>query len=68
MVNNLNIAPIVEPTQREIDDNEKVEVMIKEVIRIKPIEFSSFKHALEDFVRNWEDVEPKKSIKFSTGK
>lgn len=35
-------------------DNEKVEVLIKEVIRIKPTDFSAFKHALEDFVNDWD--------------
>ena len=54
MVDNLNVAPDLEPTQQQIDDLEKVEVLIKEVIRIKPIDFSTFKHALEDFVKGWE--------------
>lgn len=54
MVDNIDVASIVEPTQRQIDDMEKVEVLIKEVIRIRPAEFSTFKHALEDFVKGWE--------------
>jgi hypothetical protein len=33
---------------------EKVEVLIKEVIRIRPADFQAFKHALEDFVKGWE--------------
>ena len=33
---------------------EKVEVIIKEVIRIKPTDFSAFKHALEEFVAEWD--------------
>ena len=39
------VAPIIE---------EKVEVLIKEVIRIKPSDFSAFKHALEEFVADWD--------------
>ena len=54
VVDNIDVASIVEPTQRQIDDMEKVEVLIKEVIRIRPAEFSTFKHALEDFVKGWE--------------
>lgn len=54
VVDNFNVAPDLEPTQQQIDDLEKVEVLIKEVIRIKPIDFSTFKHALEDFVKGWE--------------
>lgn len=38
-------APVVE---------EKVEVLIKEVLRINPRDFSAFKHALEDFVQGWD--------------
>jgi len=33
---------------------EKVEVLIKEIIRIKPSDFSAFKHALEEFVNDWD--------------
>lgn len=33
---------------------EKVEVLIKEIIRINPRDFSAFKHALEEFVNNWD--------------
>lgn len=45
----LFVASILKPIQEE-----KVEVLIKEVIRIKPQDFSAFKHALEDFVNSWE--------------
>lgn len=33
---------------------EKVEVLIKEMIRINPRDFSAFKHALEEFVASWD--------------
>lgn len=46
-----------EPTVAEkkpIIPEEKVEVLIKEIIRINPRDFSAFKHALEAFVHDWE--------------
>lgn len=33
---------------------EKVEVLIKEIVRINPRDFSAFKHALEEFVADWD--------------
>lgn len=35
-------------------NEEKVEVLIKEIIRIRPQDFQAFKHALEDFVNSWD--------------
>jgi len=35
-------------------DEEKVEVLIKESVMINPRDFSAFKHALEEFVANWD--------------
>jgi hypothetical protein len=52
MVNNLDIAPVIEQAPVVLD--EKVEVFIKEIIRINPQDFQAFKHALEDFVKDWD--------------
>jgi hypothetical protein len=67
VVNNSTVAPVIQPKVSEITistmpaiekpqhiDEEKVEVLIKEVIRINPRDFSAFKHALEDFVNSWD--------------
>lgn len=62
MVNNFTIKTVntkeikQEPQEAHIDEfeGEKVEVLIKEVIRINPRDFSAFKHALEDFVKQWD--------------
>ena len=35
-------------------DEEKVEVLIKESVMINPRDFSAFKHALEEFVADWD--------------
>lgn len=35
-------------------EDEKVEVMIKELIKINPKDFQAFKHALEEFVNSWD--------------
>jgi len=51
MVDNSNIEAII--GQPQVID-EKVEVLIKEIIRINPRDFEAFKHALEDFVRDWD--------------
>lgn len=40
------------PIPQEIE--EKVEVFIKESVRINPRDFSAFKHALEEFVNSWD--------------
>lgn len=45
--------PITAQQQRIIPE-EKVEVLIKEIIRINPRDFSAFKHALEEFVASWD--------------
>lgn len=50
MVDNLEVAPIIEQSLND----EKVEVLIKEIIRIRPQDFQAFKHALEDFVNSWD--------------
>lgn len=52
------IAPETSPTEpvivpKQLIDEEKVEVLIKESIMINPRDFSAFKHALEDFVKSW---------------
>lgn len=47
------IEPIRAPQQMIIPE-EKVEVLIKEIIRINPRDFSAFKHALEEFVESWD--------------
>ena len=52
MVNNIDKSSVIKP---QID--EKVEVLIKEVIRIRPQDFQAFKHALEDFVNSWDKYE-----------
>lgn len=64
MVDNFTVKAISQQQNEAIEekkedikkyiDNEKVEVLIKEVIRIKPTDFSAFKHALEDFVNDWD--------------
>lgn len=57
MVDSFTVAPVSE--QPEIKEKpiveEKVEVLIKEVIRIRPADFSAFKHALEEFVESWDN-------------
>lgn len=54
MVDNPTVAPVDEPAQATpVREDEKVEVLIKEVVRIKPRDFEAFKHALEDFVHGW---------------
>jgi hypothetical protein len=42
------------PPKLKITPEEKVEVLIKEIIRINPRDFSAFKHALEEFVESWD--------------
>jgi predicted oxidoreductase (fatty acid repression mutant protein) len=63
MVDHSTISPVSEPTadRTQIEakkpfplDEEKVEVLIKEIVRIKPQDFQAFKHALEDFVNSWD--------------
>lgn len=58
MVDNFTVAPIIEPkinpSLKRWDNEEKVEVLIKEVVRIRPRDFEAFKHALEDFVKDWD--------------
>lgn len=44
--------PKAEPTL-EYDD-EKVEMLIKEVIRIRPQDFSACKHSFEEWVNQWD--------------
>jgi len=65
MANNIEVkttvvGPITIPVETKKEPvkpvvEEKVEVLIKEIIRIKPGDFSAFKHALEDFVSNWDN-------------
>ena len=52
MVDHSDISSIIESTPVILD--EKVEVFIKEIIRINPQDFQAFKHALEDFVKDWD--------------
>lgn len=40
--------------RRKSEDDEKVECLIKEIIRIRPQDFQAFKHALEAFVKEWD--------------
>lgn len=47
-----DLKPIPAPTA--LIDEEKVEVLIKESIMIHPRDFSAFKHALEQFVADWD--------------
>lgn len=64
MVDNITVEATSDTEADEIADpqkslpsritEEKVEVLIKEVIRIKPGDFSAFKHALEEFVEYWD--------------
>ena len=50
------VAPVSEPaTEPEIVyDDEKVEMLIKEVIRIRPQDFSACKHSFEAWVNQWD--------------
>ena len=49
------VAPnLATQSPKTIEIEEKVEVLIKESIRINPRDFSAFKHALEDFVNSWD--------------
>ena len=63
MANNFTVKAISEQgdqierataTIHKIIQEEKVEVLIKEIIRIRPQDFQAFKHALEDFVHVWD--------------
>jgi len=52
------VAPISEPATPpepivEYDD-EKIEVIIKECVRIRPQDFSAFKHSFEAWINTWE--------------
>lgn len=47
-----NTEPKISPKTPQTE--EKVEVIIKEIIRIKPSDFSAFKHALEEFIADWD--------------
>jgi len=54
MVDSFTVAPVIQPAPTTpVREDEKVEVLIKEVVRIKPRDFEAFKHALEDFVGGW---------------
>lgn len=52
VVDNIDLETIIEQPPVILD--EKVEVFIKEIIRINPRDFQAFKHALEDFVADWD--------------
>lgn len=61
MVDNIKITPIGEPkrevlidTKPKYNTEEKVEVLIKEVVRIRPADFQAFKRALEEFFSGWD--------------
>lgn len=49
----VSLAPPVAEKLKIIPE-EKVEVLIKEIIRINPRDFSAFKHALEEFANEWD--------------
>ena len=60
MVNSDPVAAVSQP-EKKLEDNpdrpvedEKIEVFIKEFMRIRPQDFQAFKHALEDFVKSWD--------------
>lgn len=58
-INNTNIEKKIDleasmTNKATIIPEEKVEVLIKEIIRINPRDFSAFKHALEEFVESWD--------------
>jgi hypothetical protein len=58
-VRSLNDRPVAVPVSLKIapkpqEVEEKVEVLIKESVRINPRDFSAFKHALEEFVDGWD--------------
>lgn len=46
-------TPAVKEPAIEYDD-EKVEVIIKECVRIRPQDFSAFKHSFEAWVNTWD--------------
>jgi hypothetical protein len=49
------VAPVSEPTPPVIEyDDEKIEVIIKEVVRIRPQDFSAFKHSFEAWINTWD--------------
>lgn len=55
VANNFALKTISEQSEKiKVADEEKVEVEISEIIRIRPQDFQSFKHAFEDFVNNWD--------------
>lgn len=47
------IGEPVDPTIAQLNE-EKVEVVIKEIVRINPRDFSAFKHAFEAFISSWD--------------
>ena len=55
MVDNPTIEAIAELEEPKIrDTEEKVDVLIKEIIRIRPTQFDAFKRAFELFVHEWD--------------
>jgi hypothetical protein len=56
VVNNNDITPDVELAPEPVIEyeDEKVEMLIKEVIRIRPQDFSACKHSFEEWVNSWD--------------
>ena len=56
MVDNNTVPAVIEPTDATPlrTTQEKVEVLIKETVRIRARDFEAFMNAFEDFVKNWE--------------
>ena len=54
-----SVAPVSEQPTPELEptteyDDEKIEVIIKECVRIRPQDFSAFKHSFEAWVNQWD--------------
>lgn len=56
VVDNNTVPAVIEPTDATPlrTTQEKVEVLIKETVRIRARDFEAFMNAFEDFVKNWE--------------
>ena len=54
-----SITPVSQPASpvdqpAVVYDDEKIEVIIKECVRIRPQDFSAFKHSFEEWVNSWD--------------
>lgn len=55
MVRDNTVAPNRKPATPVVEyDDEKIEVLIKEVVRIRPQDFAAFKHSFEEWVNGWD--------------